>query len=198
MQLAAPIYALKRKAKLLARRQNVPLHAAQDMVAAEEGFQRWSHLINATSAQSPAGALLTRLRAGELILIGARPGQGKTLLGLELAARASEIGRRGYVFSLDYHASEIAGHVQGLGAELANGAEDLVVDTSDDLCVDYIINHVGTNGAHTLITVDYLQLLDQKRSTLMLDESLKKNLSPGGGDYINVMGKSRHVCGYLK
>lgn len=39
---------------------------------------------------------------------------------------------------------------------------------------------------------------DQKRSTLMLDESLKKNLSPGGGDYINVMGKSRHVCGYLK
>lgn len=39
---------------------------------------------------------------------------------------------------------------------------------------------------------------DQKRSDLKLNESLKKNLSPGGSDYIDVMGKQRHVCGYLK
>lgn len=39
---------------------------------------------------------------------------------------------------------------------------------------------------------------DQKRSDLDPDESLKKTLCPGGGDYIDVMGKSRHVCGYLK
>lgn len=39
---------------------------------------------------------------------------------------------------------------------------------------------------------------DQKRSELDPNESLKKTLSPGGGDYIDVMGKQRHVCGYLK
>ncbi|MCA9439074.1 MAG: ATP-binding cassette domain-containing protein, partial [Candidatus Omnitrophica bacterium] len=39
---------------------------------------------------------------------------------------------------------------------------------------------------------------DQKRSDLDPTDTLKKTLSPGGGDYINVMGKQRHVCGYLK
>jgi len=39
---------------------------------------------------------------------------------------------------------------------------------------------------------------DQKRSDLDPTDSLRKVLSPGGGDYIDVMGKERHVCGYLK
>jgi ATP-binding cassette subfamily F protein uup len=39
---------------------------------------------------------------------------------------------------------------------------------------------------------------DQKRSDLDPTDTLKKVLSPGGGDYIDVMGKERHVCGYLK
>ncbi len=39
---------------------------------------------------------------------------------------------------------------------------------------------------------------DQNRQDLKLDESLWTNLVPSGGDYINVMGKQRHVCGYLK
>lgn len=39
---------------------------------------------------------------------------------------------------------------------------------------------------------------DQKRSDLNLTDTLRKTLSPTGGDYIDVMGKQRHVCGYLK
>ncbi len=39
---------------------------------------------------------------------------------------------------------------------------------------------------------------DQKREDLDPDFTIKKILSPSGGDYINVMGKERHVCGYLK
>lgn len=39
---------------------------------------------------------------------------------------------------------------------------------------------------------------DQKRSDLEPTDSLKKVLSPTGNDYIDVMGKQRHVCGYLK
>ncbi|MGB1077070.1 MAG: ATP-binding cassette domain-containing protein, partial [Bdellovibrionales bacterium] len=39
---------------------------------------------------------------------------------------------------------------------------------------------------------------DQKRSDLNPQHTLKKILSPTGNDYIDVMGKQRHVCGYIK
>jgi ABC transport system ATP-binding/permease protein len=39
---------------------------------------------------------------------------------------------------------------------------------------------------------------DQKRRDLDPTESLRKTLCPSGSDYINVGGKDRHVCGYLK
>lgn len=39
---------------------------------------------------------------------------------------------------------------------------------------------------------------DQGRKDLKPDESLWRNLIPSGGDYLTVMGKTRHVCGYLK
>jgi len=39
---------------------------------------------------------------------------------------------------------------------------------------------------------------DQKRSDLDPEQTLHKTLVPGGGDYIDVMGRQRHVCAYLK
>ncbi|MDP9127736.1 MAG: ATP-binding cassette domain-containing protein [Pseudomonadota bacterium] len=39
---------------------------------------------------------------------------------------------------------------------------------------------------------------DQKRKDLNPDHSLHRVLCPNGSDYIDVMGKTRHVCGYLK
>jgi ATP-binding cassette subfamily F protein uup len=42
-----------------------------------------------------------------------------------------------------------------------------------------------------------ISYFDQNRSNLKLGESLWKNLCENG-DHIEVMGKSRHVCGYLK
>lgn len=39
---------------------------------------------------------------------------------------------------------------------------------------------------------------DQNRSMLQHEKSLKDNLCPEGSDYLDVRGKSRHVCGYLK
>lgn len=43
-----------------------------------------------------------------------------------------------------------------------------------------------------------LSYFDQKRKDLIPDHSLQRVLCPGGSDYIDVMGKPRHVCGYLK
>lgn len=39
---------------------------------------------------------------------------------------------------------------------------------------------------------------DQKRKDLVPEHSLWKTLCPHGGDYLDVRGKPRHVCGYLK
>ncbi|MDR3450463.1 MAG: ABC-F family ATP-binding cassette domain-containing protein [Alphaproteobacteria bacterium] len=39
---------------------------------------------------------------------------------------------------------------------------------------------------------------DQKRKDLIPENSLHRILCPNGSDYIDVMGKDRHVCGYLK
>ena len=44
MKLSAPIYQLKRRAKLLSRTDTIPLHQALDRIAQEEGFTAWSLL----------------------------------------------------------------------------------------------------------------------------------------------------------
>lgn len=54
MSLSAPIYRLKRRAKLLSREAGIPLNQALDRVAIEEGFQRWSLLVARNQAQSAA------------------------------------------------------------------------------------------------------------------------------------------------
>ena len=44
MKLSAPLYYLKRKAKLFSRAENIPLHEALDRIARQEGFGGWSLL----------------------------------------------------------------------------------------------------------------------------------------------------------
>ena len=44
----------------------------------------------------------------------------------------------------------------------------------------------------------HFSYFDQKRSLLNDNKTLKDNLCPEGSDYLDVRGKSRHVCGYLK
>jgi ABC transport system ATP-binding/permease protein len=39
---------------------------------------------------------------------------------------------------------------------------------------------------------------DQKRSDLKPEYTIQRTLCTNGGDYLKVMGKTRHVCGYLK
>jgi len=43
-----------------------------------------------------------------------------------------------------------------------------------------------------------ISYFDQKRADLSPDHTVQYTLIPSGGDHLNVMGKSRHVCGYLK
>ena len=172
MHCSAPTYVLKRKAKLLARESDIALHQALDKVAIDEGFQTWSHLVSASNNNSPAKDVLSQLEPGDLVLIGGRPGQGKTLLGLELAAKASYIRRKGYFFTLDYHKRNIAERYADLGIDLSSVHEAVAIDTSDEISGEYVINRLQVEKELALIVVDYLQLLDQKRTNPTLDNQI--------------------------
>lgn len=173
MQLSAPIYVLKRKAKLYAREHNIALNKALDSIAIAEGFQSWSHLVSSSARESPVPGILSQLEPGDLALIGARPGHGKTLLGLELVAKASQLRRTGYFFTLDYHARDIADLCATMGFDVRALGKTVVVDTSDDVSAHYVISRLRAEARPALIVIDYLQLLDQKRTNPSLDDQIK-------------------------
>ena len=61
MKLSAPLYHLKRKAKLLSRAENIPLHEALDRIAGQQGFSGWSLLAAKMAVAAPAEKLFARL-----------------------------------------------------------------------------------------------------------------------------------------
>ena len=166
MRLSAPIYKLKSQAKRLARDEGIALHAALDRIATEQGFTSWSHL--AASAQpGPADSVLHQLEPGDMLLVAARPGQGKTLLGLELALGAGSLGRKGVFFTLDYTRRDVDEHLARLP-----GQGEIVVDTSDEICAAYITDRLTRLDTPALAVIDYLQILDQRRETPPLADQL--------------------------
>lgn len=163
MRLSAPVYHLKRKARLLSRQEKIPLHAALDTVAASEGFGGWSLLASRTEAAVPISELYARLSAGDLVLIGARPGHGKTLMSLRLAIEAMKAGNRGVFFTLEYTEKVVLDRFRMIGADPAEFSALFELDSSDDISADYIASKLARAPSGTLAVVDYLQLLDQKR-----------------------------------
>jgi hypothetical protein len=160
MKLSAPIFRLKRQARLLARDARLPLHEALDRVARREGYRSWSHLAGAKPARSPAREILGSLTAGDFLLLGARPGHGKTLLGLELAVEAARAGRRSTFFSLEDNERIVVDRLRRLGTDMATLGTMLRVDTSDDISSDYIADRLRDEDGNAFAVIDYLQLLD--------------------------------------
>ncbi len=164
MTLSAPVYLLKRQARLLSRREHIPLHQALDRIARREGFTTWSLLAARHVAEArPGKALMADLIPGDLVLLGARPGHGKTVLGLELAVEAMKAGRQGVFFSLECSKDDVAELFHTLGEDPAAFDDRFGFDDSDDLCAGYMIDRLGSAPRGTVVVVDYLQLLDQRR-----------------------------------
>jgi len=173
MLLSTPVYSLKRKAKLMSRAQNIPLHAALDRVAASQGYASWSLLAERHARRSGTARVFAMLKPGDMLLVAARPGQGKTLLGLELAAEALRAGRQAFFFSLEYVEAEMAERFRTIGVDPATVGEGFRFDNSD------LINaaHVGTMledaRPGTLAVIDYMQLLDQRRDNPPVGEQVQ-------------------------
>lgn len=168
MRLSAPIFRLKRQAKLLSRDQHIPLHQALDHVAVGEGYKRWSHLASAAPTPSPSETILNGLTCGDLLLLAARPGHGKTLAGLEIAAAAHRRQMNGLFFTLDFTKGDVAERLHSI----SDTPETVEVDTSDEICADHIIQRLNQTHGASIAVIDYLQLLDQRRSTPDLDQQL--------------------------
>jgi len=183
MRLSAPIYHLKRKAKLLSREQSIPLHEALDRIAGQEGFGGWSLLAAKAAATAPAGKLFPRLAPGDMVLVGARPGQGKTLMSLELAVEAMKAGNRAVFFTLEYTEQDVLDRFRDIGVERAAFDGRFEFDSSDAISADYIVNKLAAAPRGTLVVIDYLQLLDQKRENpeLMVQVRTLESFARGRG-----------------
>jgi hypothetical protein len=171
MRLSVPIYQLKRRAKLLARVEKVPLHEAQDRIARKEGFSAWSALSARMATKSPAPALLPRLAEGDMLLLGARPGHGKTLMGLQLLLDAARDGRRAVFFTLEYTDREVMQRIQSLDDGEVGHVPEIV--TSGEISADFIVRHLSGAPRGAVAIVDYLQILDQQRSKPSLSEQIQ-------------------------
>src|SRR4030095_15580951 len=101
MKFTAPIFILKQHAKVLSRKEKIPLHQALDRIASREGFSAWSLLAAKVASERPSEKFLEQLSPGDLALIAARPGQGKTLFSLKLAVETMRRGNRAAFFTLE-------------------------------------------------------------------------------------------------
>jgi replicative DNA helicase len=164
MRFSGPIYQLKRRARLLARDKKIALHEALDRIARQEGFAGWSQLALQFAMNSRSKEILSRLANGDLLLLGARPGHGKTSLGLRLLLDAVREGRRAVFFTLEYSEQETRERIRSLDFDAQYPGDDLEIVTSDDISADYIIRHLSGSDPGTVAVIDYLQILDQKRS----------------------------------
>ena len=172
MKLSAPIYQLKQQAKRLKRETAVPLTTAQNQLAQREGYRSWSHLMVKAGNRNATASILQQLKKGDLVLLGARPGQGKTLLALDLLTTTAQDGRQAFFFTLDYHVGDIALRMKDIGADPTQMGNLFSADTSDDICADYIVAKLGEASAGTVVVIDYLQILDQRRDNPSLDQQL--------------------------
>jgi len=172
MKLTAPIYQLKRQARLSARQHGIPLNQALDAVARHEGFASWSLLARHAAMCAPTPDILDQLHPGDLVLLGARRGHGKTLLGLELLAGAVKSGRYGMFFTLEDTATEVQDRLRATGIDPDALGDRFVIDTSDHICAAHIVARLAGAPSPVFAVVDYLQLLDQRRDTPALSDQI--------------------------
>lgn len=177
-----PLYILKRAAKRLARETAVSHATALDAVARQQGFRNWGLLMARRAGADPAPVtgetdaahpdiahtarsagmqLWAAMGAGYMALLGARPGQGKTLASLALAAEAARAGARVALFSLEETRDALCARMARASAPNMARTARISIDCSDGLDAAVISQRAA--GADVVI-VDYLQLLGQARA----------------------------------
>lgn len=181
VKLSAPIHVLKAQAQQLKKEKGITNTEALDLIAKREGFNSWALLQSKKDDMFPKNyeEILDFFNPGDIVLIGARPSKGKTsfTIGLFVQAIQRKIAPN-YFFTLSEVHKDIASRIAIYDESIGHMNEHLGfigVDYSNDISADYIIERTkGTISKKSVIVVDYLQLLDEKRSNPPLEEQVSK------------------------
>lgn len=84
-------------------------------------------------------------------------------MSLELAVEAMTSGHRAAFFSLEYTERDVIDRLRAIGVDPAQFVELFEVDCSDAISADYVVKQMAAAPRGTVIVIDYLQLLDQRR-----------------------------------
>lgn len=177
MKLSAPIFVLKAQAKELKNTEKISLNEALDIIAQKEGFSSWSLLAAKAKDILPKNKkeLLDFLNPGDLALLASRPQMGKTSFALGILVEAMRTQRSGYFFSLESDRKQTASKLAVIDEKLGENQRLLKFDFSNDISADYVCNSLSeVELADSVIVIDYLQLLDQKRTNPALQEQVEK------------------------
>lgn len=173
MKLSAPIFRLKKQARALSRAEGIPLNQALDRVAQQEGFERWSLLSSKLALTPTSSQILDQFEPGDLVLLAARPQQGKTTLGLSLVAEAIRQHRASAFFTLFHTDEEVRDRLSEFGVDVSAESDKLLIDTSDTISAPHLINQLADTPSGAIVVVDYLQVLDQRRDTPVLSTQVE-------------------------
>lgn len=177
MTLSAPIHVLRSEAKTLKREQGITLNEAQNRIARREGFNAWSHLVTQQKDFLPDSLqqLKRYLHQGDLVLLGARPRLGKMRVAASLvAATASGTSPKSFFFTLAERAVTVRSKIEPLLPHPYSAHQVVEIDSSDYICADAIIEKLSNETVKgSLIVIDYLQALDEKRINPALQEQIE-------------------------
>jgi replicative DNA helicase len=179
MKLSAPIHVLKSQAQQLRKEKAITNTQALDLIANREGFNSWSLLQSKKEEMFPTSydEILDFFNPGDIVLVGSRPGKGKTVFTIGLFVQAIQKKQaQNYFFSLSEIHKDIAGRIATYDETIGENNKYLGgLDYSNDISADYIIERTkGTISKNSVIVIDYLQLLDEKRSNPTLQDQVFK------------------------
>lgn len=177
MKLSAPIHVLKAKAQELKKQKSISNTDALNLIAKSEGYNSWSllHSEHRDGFPSSYDGILDYFNPGDLVLIGARPSKGKTIfaIGIFVQAIQKKLAKH-YCFSLSEVHRDIAGRMAIYDESIGGANKFFELDYSNEISADYIIKKTQKDiSKSSVIIVDYLQLLDEKRSNPDLQKQVE-------------------------
>lgn len=178
MKLSAPVHVLKNQAKNLKKSEGISLNRALDLIAQKEGFNSWSLLAKKSLGIYPKRYedLLGFLNPGDLVVVAARPGYGKTSFTIGLFVKAIQEKRSvSFFFSLSETHMDVARRISVYDETIGQDDSVFRLDYSNEISADYIIERTQKEiSKNSVIIVDYLQLLDEKRTNPPVQEQVEK------------------------
>ena len=167
MKLSAPIHILKSKAKNLKKEKGILMSKALDQIAQEEGFNSWSLLQTKVNLFLPQSyqEIFSFFNPGDLVLIGSRPGLGKTSFTVGLFVQAIKKNKKkNFYFTLAETKKDVAGRMAIYDKTIGENNPYFDLNYSNNICANYIIKYTQKAVEEgSIIVIDYLQLLDEKR-----------------------------------